>query len=112
MATGGRYDALVKSFHNPLVNRRKIDGEPLSQPTVVGAMIHMDRVSTLLKETEGVGERMLVYAAVYTVGYSPQTKEQTSLIRDLWNNGIRATVLDHFQVICTFIVNKRNLIYI
>lgn len=101
MATGGRYDALVKSFHNPLVSRRKADGEPLSQPTVVGALIHLDRVSNLLKETEGIGERVLVYAAVYTVGYRPQTKEQASLVKDLWNNGIRATVLDHFQVVYT-----------
>lgn len=99
MATGGRYDALVKSFHNPLVIRRKIDGESPSQPTVVGASIHLDRVATLLKETEGVGERVLVYAAVYTVGYCPQTKEQAALVKDLWNNGIRATVLDHFQVV-------------
>lgn len=98
LATGGRYDALVKHFQNPLVNRRRMDGEAPSQPTAVGAMIHLDRVVAKIKETEGSTERALVYAAVYTVGNCPQTKEQASLVKDLWNNGVRATVLDHCQV--------------
>ena len=98
LATGGRYDSLIKCFENPLVNRRKIDAESSHQPTVVGGVIHLDRISTILKGSEGADERVLVYAAVYAVGSRPQTKEQASLIKDLWNNGIRAIVLDHCQV--------------
>lgn len=97
LATGGRYDALVKSFQNPLIVRRKADGEPVSQPSVVGGLIHMDKVATILRESEVLEERTLVYAAIYTVGYLPDTKEQASLVKDLWNNGVRATVLDHCQ---------------
>lgn len=58
----------------------------------------MDKVATILRESEVLEERTLVYAAIYTVGYLPDTKEQASLIKDLWNNGVRATVLDHCQV--------------
>ena len=90
---------MVRSFQNALVNRKKVDGEPMSQPTVVGGLIHLDRVAAILKETEVVEERVLVYAAIYSVGYRPQTKEQASLVKDLWNNGVRATVLDHCQVL-------------
>ena len=102
LANGGRYDALVKSFQNPLVNRRKTDGEPLSHPTAVGAMIHLDRVVAILKETEAIDERILVHAAIYSVGHRPQTKEQASLVKDLWNSGVRATVVDHCQVFIFF----------
>lgn len=71
----------------------------MSQPTVVGGLMHLDRVAAILKETEVVEERVLVYVAICTVGYRPQTKEQASLVKDLWNNGVRATVLDHCQVL-------------
>lgn len=98
LATGGRYDALVKCFRNPLVVRRKADGEPINLPSVVGGLIHLDKVTTMLKESEVLEERVLVDAAIYTVGYLPDTKEQASLVKDLWNNGVRATVLDHCQV--------------
>ncbi len=98
LATGGRYDALVRSFQNALVNRRRVDGEPMSQQTVVGGLIHLDRIAAILKECEVVEERVLVYAAIYSIGCRPQTKEQASLVKDLWNNGVRATVLDHCQV--------------
>jgi hypothetical protein len=74
----------------------------MSQPTVVGGLIHLDRVAAILKETEVVEERVLVYVAICTVGYRPQTKEQASLVKDLWNNGVRATVLDHCQVLIIF----------
>lgn len=98
LASGGRYDALIKTFQNPLINRRRADGEPIKQPTVVGAVIHVERLATILKENENVDRRIHVDAAVCTVGHRPQTKEQAALVKDLWNNGIRATILDHCQV--------------
>jgi hypothetical protein len=70
----------------------------MSQQTVVGGLIHLDRIAAILKECEVVEERVLVYAAIYSIGCRPQTKEQASLVKDLWNNGVRATVLDHCQV--------------
>jgi len=99
LAAGGRYDALVKSFENPLINRRnKMDGETVLQPTVVGGSIYLDKVVTLMKNLDRPDERVLITAAICTVGYRPQSKEQASLVRDLWNAGVRATVLDHCQV--------------
>ena len=58
----------------------------------------MDKVVSILKEMENPEEHVLVTAVICTLGYRPQIKEQASLVRDLWNNGVRATVLDHCQV--------------
>lgn len=98
LASGGRYDALITSFRNPLIVRRKGDGEEITQPACVGGSIHMDKVVSILKEMENPEEHVLVTAVICTLGYRPQIKEQASLVRDLWNNGVRATVLDHCQV--------------
>lgn len=97
MASGGRYDKLVTSFRKPLIVRRKGEEEP-SQPAIVGGSVHMDKVVSILKDTGNSEEQMLVSAVICTLGYRPQIKEQASLVKDLWNNGVRATVLDHCQV--------------
>ena len=100
MATGGRYDSLVASFRNPVVNRSRMmeSDESMAYPAAVGALIHVDKVISILKEHHDESAA-LVDVAISTVGHQPLTKEQASLVKDFWNNGIKATIVDHFEVI-------------
>ena len=97
MASGGRYDALVTSFRKAHIVRRKGE-EEVYQPAIVGGSIHVDKVVSILKDMGNSEEQVLVSAVICTLGYRPQIKEQALIVRDLWNNGVRATVLDHCQV--------------
>jgi hypothetical protein len=58
---------LVRSFQNALVNRKKVDGEPMSQPTVVGGLIHLDRVAAILKETEVVERNSIIMVFIINI---------------------------------------------
>ncbi len=58
---------MVRSFQNALVNRNKVDGEPMSQPTVVGGFIHLDRVAAILKETEVVERNSIITVFIINI---------------------------------------------
>ena len=65
--------------------------------------------------TENPDERVLISCVICSVGHRSQTKEQASLVRDLWNVGVRATVLDHCQVVYllhfSFIFHGLNMFF-
>ncbi|XP_046647623.1 LOW QUALITY PROTEIN: eIF-2-alpha kinase GCN2-like [Daphnia pulicaria] len=85
LATGGRYDALVRSFQNALVNRNKVDGEPMSQPTVVGGFIHLDRVAAILKETEVVERNSIITVFIINISVCFLEKGTQFLYGIVWS---------------------------
>jgi len=109
LATGGRYDDLVASFRNQssikFINRIshcqpiiKMENDTVSPPCAIGAVIHLDKLISVVKESCSKEEGMVVSVVVCTVGHRPLTKEKAWLVRDLWNSGITATTMDHLQV--------------
>lgn len=109
LATGGRYDDLVASFRNQssikFINRIshgqptiKMENDVVSPPCAIGAVIHLDKLISVVKESCSKEESMVASVVICTVGHRPLTKEKAWLIRDLWDSGITATTMDHLQV--------------
>ena len=57
--------------------------ESMTYPAAVGALIHVDKVISILKEHHDESAA-LVDVAISTVGHQPLTKEQASLVKDFW----------------------------
>ena len=116
LAVGGRYDALLTSYHNPLLVRVKTDSAaPESTTTttttttpaaVVGAVLYSDKIVAVVKEDD-VARHQFTAAdvavctpAAATAAARPAsvTKELALLLRQLWNRRVRASPVDHLQV--------------